>query len=241
MKTKMYLLSGLLCDATVWEKQIPFFAEQYDVHTFDFIGFDDLTKMAEHVLAHSDEPFVLIGHSMGARVALEVTCLAPARVLKLALLNTGVHAVKEGEAEKRYALIDHAKQQGMAYLIDHWLMPMLAEHNRQQTEIIEPLSEMVLRATPELFQKQIDGLLNRPDAVSSLKNVSCPLLLGAGAHDTWAPVTQHQDMQKLAPQAQLVIFAEGGHMSQFEDAGTVNQALLEWLQTASVTEEATTN
>ena len=51
--------------------------------------------------------FVVAGHSMGGRVALEVIRRAPCRVSGLALLNPGIHAVRNSEAlytrnESRY-------------------------------------------------------------------------------------------------------------------------------------------
>ena len=42
-------------------------------------------------------PLVVIGHSMGARVALEMVRAAPERISSSALLDTGVHPVREGE------------------------------------------------------------------------------------------------------------------------------------------------
>ncbi|AUZ06117.1 MULTISPECIES: alpha/beta fold hydrolase [Vitreoscilla] len=234
MKTKLYLLCGLLCDATVWQRQVPVLQEYYDVQVFDFLGLDDLTVMAQHVLAQDDAPFVLVAHSMGARVALEVVRMAPERVLKLALLDTGVHGVKEGEAQKRYHLLEQAQTHGMAFLVEHWLMPMLAPKNQQDDSIVEPLRQMVLKSTPEDFGKHVHALLNRPDAEASLKQVSCPVLLGVGAQDTWSTVAQHQAIQALMPQAPLVVFDDGGHMAPLEDAGRVNQALLQWLAVDAV-------
>ena len=236
MKTKLYLLCGLLCDATVWQKQVPILSKMYDVKVFDFLGFDDLTAMAKHLLADAQEPFVLIAHSMGARVALEVMRLAPERVLQLALLDTGVHGVKEGEAEKRHALLTQAQEQGIAYLVDAWLMPMLAPAKRLDNGITEPLVQMILNAKVEHFAKHIHALLNRPDTQAGLNNIDCDVLLGVGLQDTWSPVSQHEAIKQLVPQAQLVIFDEGGHMAPFEDAERVNQALLQWLQPQTVRE-----
>ncbi|STZ76969.1 alpha/beta fold hydrolase [Bergeriella denitrificans] len=229
MKPKIYLLCGLLCDATVWQHQAAALAPYFDVETFSFRGFDDLTAMAEHVLAQDSVPFVLAGHSMGARAALEICRLAPQRVEKLILFDTGVHPLKKGETEKRADLVQAAKQYGMPHLIAHWLLPMLAGHHHRQPEIVEPLSEMVLRHTHDDFAKQIRALLNRPDAAAVLRAIRCPLLLGTGELDTWSPVEQHQEMQQIAPHAKLSVFPSAGHMAPFETPHVVNRTLLEWL------------
>ena len=60
------------------------------------VGIYEISKLLasparlENVLAGVDTPrFALAGHSMGGRVALEVARLAPQRVERLALLDTG--------------------------------------------------------------------------------------------------------------------------------------------------------
>ena len=45
--------------------------------------------------------YVLAGHSMGGRVAMEVFRRVPQRITHLALLDTGCHALPEGEAGER--------------------------------------------------------------------------------------------------------------------------------------------
>jgi pimeloyl-ACP methyl ester carboxylesterase len=57
------------------------------------------------------------GHSMGARVALEVLRLAP-RVERLILADTGVHPLRAGERESRYALRDLGRAEGIEKLVD---------------------------------------------------------------------------------------------------------------------------
>ena len=108
MKKKNYTFYSLLCDATVWQHQAAALSPHFDVESIDFQGWDSLTKMAEHVLSRDPEEreFILAGHSMGARVALEVYRLAPQRVEKLILLDTGTHPLREGETEQRMALLD---------------------------------------------------------------------------------------------------------------------------------------
>ena len=54
----------------------------------------------------------MAGHSMGGRVALEVVRAAPARVSGLALLNTGVHTVRDGEPQSRGRLLRLAQRAG---------------------------------------------------------------------------------------------------------------------------------
>ena len=231
MKKKIYLLCGLLCDATVWQYQTAALSPHFDVEAVGFQGWDNLTKMAEHVLSldTSENQFIVAGHSMGARVALEIYRLAPQRVEKLILLDTGTHPLREGEIEQRMALLDAVRKNGMPYLIQHWLMPMLAEAHRTQPEIVQPLTDMVLRYSADDVAAELQALIHRPDAASVLNQIRCPLLLGVGEHDQWSPVSQHLTMQQAVPHAQLTIFTDAGHMAPFETPHSVSNTLLEWL------------
>ncbi|MFV5475246.1 alpha/beta fold hydrolase [Acinetobacter baumannii] len=231
MKKKLIFLSGLLCDATIWQKQIDFFSAEYDVSAFEFSHLDNLKEMAAMVIKQLDSPSIVVGHSMGARVALEVFRAAPELVSKLALLDFGIHPKKPGEAEKRYALIEETRQQGMQYLIKHWLESMVYEPNIHQSSIFEPMKAMVLSKDIESFKAQINALLNRPNVEALFKDINIPLYLGVGRQDQWSTLAQHQEMKECNPSASLFVYENSGHMSPLEAADQVNQSLKQWLHT----------
>lgn len=230
MKTKLIFLSGLLCDATIWQKQLDFFASDYDVAAFEFSHIQHLKEMANTVIDQLDSPCIIIGHSMGARVALEIFRYAPQLVSKLALLDFGIHPTKAGEAEKRHALIDQTRTHGMQYLIKHWLEPMVYAPNINESGIFEPMKSMVLSKDIESFEAQIQALLTRPDVENLFNNINIPLYLGVGRQDQWSTVAQHREMNKRNPSAQLSIYENSGHMSPLEAADQVNHSLNEWLK-----------
>jgi pimeloyl-ACP methyl ester carboxylesterase len=100
----LVLLPGLMCDATVWRAQIEEFSSAYTILVPSYGLLDSLRGMARHVLSEAPRQFSLAGHSMGGRVALEVMKLAPQRVTRLALLDTGCRAIAvgaPGERERR--------------------------------------------------------------------------------------------------------------------------------------------
>ncbi len=130
----------------------------------DFSQHDSIADMARAALALKEGPIVAIGHSMGARAALEAVRLAPERIVRLALLDTGVHPRREGEEATRQVLVDLAFDDGMAALADRWLPPMVHEARLGDTALMAPLKAMVMRATPEQHRRQIRALLDRPDA-----------------------------------------------------------------------------
>lgn len=228
-KPALILLPGLLCDASVWSAQITALADIADIHTPDFLGQDNLTSMAQRVLNDAPQRFSVAGHSMGARVALEIIRLAPERVTRLALLDTGIHPPIPGEPEKRQVLVDLANTEGMAALAAAWLPPMVHPDRLQDRAFMAGLTAMVERATPEIYAGQIRALLNRPDAAPGLARITCPVLIGVGRQDAWSPPAQHEAMARALPHATYVVFEDSGHMAQMEAPEAVNAALRRWL------------
>ena len=225
----LLLLSGLLCDETIWAGVAQRLTSAAAVRIYAFPGFDSIAAMAEQVLRSAPERFAIAGHSMGARVALEVVRQAPHRVEGLALLNTGVHAVRDGEAASRGRLVRLAREQGMRALAAEWLPPMLGPLPTRRTGLSADLHAMIERQTPESFAAQISALLNRPDAESVLRTIRVPTLLASGALDTWSPLAQHEQMRGQLAHATLVSIADAGHMAPAEQPEAVAGALLAWL------------
>lgn len=223
----LLFLPGLACDARIYAPQLAAFPDSRAIDGYGTAN--TLADMARLALDQAPPSFDLFGHSMGGRVALEVYRLAPERVRRLALVSTGVHPLREGEAAKRQALQAIGWNHGFAKLIDEWLPPMVAEANRAKPDIYRPLRQLNVEAGQEVFDAQIHALINRPEVESLLPQVACPTLVMTGELDTWAPPAQHQAIAASIPNSQLVIVPGAGHMIQLEAPGAVNAAIARWL------------
>ena len=226
---KIILLPGLLCDASTWAAQERALGPYAEVAVVDFSQLDSIEAMARSALAFVDGLIVAIGHSMGARVALEMVRLAPERIARLALIDTGIHPRREGEEASRQVLVDLAFTEGMEALADRWLPPMVHVDRVNDRTLMEPLKAMVMRATPEQHQRQIRALLNRPEARAHLPRIACPTLVMVGRQDRWSPLAQHEEIAALIPNAELVVIEDSGHMSPVEQPAQVSGTLLRWL------------
>lgn len=226
---QLILIPGLLCDETVFTPLIASLPDGVRAFVPELTEQTTISHMAEEVLARAESRFSLLGFSMGGRVALECMRLAPERVEKLALLDTGVHPARSGEEQKRQVLVDLAYQQGMEALAKQWLPPMIAAANRRNSELVTTLTTMVCRQTPEIHQNQIQALLTRPDAGLELSKIRCPTLLAVGEQDQWSPVSQHEEMAADIDDAHLSVIREAGHFALLENPDEVNKAVLRWL------------
>lgn len=225
----LLLLSGLLCDETVWTEVAERLVDVARVETISFPGFGSIGEMAEYALGRASGRFAIAGHSMGGRVALEMVRRSPERVTGLALLNTGVHPVRAGEAESRGRLVRIARAEGMRALADEWLPPMMGAPADRVAELTPRLLAMIERATPDSFAAQVAALLARPDAEAVLATIRVPTLLMSGTADAWSPLAQHEAMRARIPQARLVAIEDAGHMAPVEQPAAVAHALRRWL------------
>ena len=231
--TRLVLLPGLVCDATVWTQVRGALETSADIHVAEYGTLDSLGAMAEKVLADIDGPFALAGHSMGGRIALEMFRRAPQRIRAIALMDTGVLPLAPGEAGQRetrgrHELLDIARSQGMAAMATRWVQGMVWPPRLGERPLIDGIVDMFARSSAAVFAAQIAALLQRPDASALLAQIRCPALVLCGEEDSWAPAARHRDMAARIPGASLALIPECGHMCTLERPEAVTHAMKEW-------------
>jgi pimeloyl-ACP methyl ester carboxylesterase len=231
----LVLLPGLLCDEGVWQGQIDALSDVAECVPMDWGHLDSISAMAEHVLRQAPERFSLAGHSMGGRVAFQVVRLAPQRVTRLALFNTGADAKPPGaageeEERKRRALLQIARDQGMRAMALQWLPPMMKPGRMADAALVESIVSMIARKTPQIYEAQMLALLGRPDATPVLPKIACPTLLLTGREDGWSPPARHREMAAAIPNSRVAIVPDAGHMAPMEQPAAVADAMREWLR-----------
>lgn len=230
----LLLVPGLMCDATVWEPVMPALQARARCTVVALADVDDLAHMARHLLAAAPARFALAGHSMGARVALEVLRQAPQRVSRIALLDTGYQARADGaageqEVRKRQTLLDMARVQGVRTMATTWVQGMVHPQRLLDDALIERIVAMFERRMADTFARQIHALLHRPDAAAVLQAINVPALVLCGRQDSWAPVHQHQQIHRLIASAVLAVVEDAGHMAPMERPESVAGHLLRWM------------
>ena len=229
--TTFLLIPGLVCDGHVWQAtKAALEAAGKTVAIADVTTQPSITDMAESLLDRHAGDLVVVGHSMGGRVAMEMGRIAPDRIKAMALLNTGIHPLKPGEIDKREAIIARANEGGMAALAEAWLPGMMAEGITPDPDVMEGLRAMVRRMTPEIHERQIRALIARPDAGQTIGDYTAPMLLITGRQDIFSPISQHEDIKALCPQAELHIVENAGHFAPVEQAETTATIIATWAQ-----------
>ena len=231
----LVLLPGFQCDQTVWKQQIASLSDLANPVCMEWgPEHNSLLAMAEAVLRWAPPTFALAGHSMGGRVAFQILRLAPDRVTKVALFNTGSAARPSGEAgeteeQGRRRLLEIARSQGMRAMGMEWLKGMIPVYRQNDTALVEEIVGMFERKSPDLFEIQMLALLGRPNATPLLPYIHCPALVLTGFDDTWSPPARHLEMAQSIPQSELVVIPKCGHMSTMERPAEVTAAMRAWL------------
>jgi len=222
-------LPGLLEDAEAFEAQLVRLRPHAPCAVADLTGADSIAELARQALAQAPAgPLCLAGHSMGGYVALEAMRQAPARIERLALLNTHARPDTEEATQNRRRLMALAEKDFPAVI--EALMPklMTAEH-QEDLDLRGTITEMALGVGKEGFARQEKAIIGRIDSRPHLKDIRCPTLVVAARHDQLMPVEILRELAQGIAGARLEIIEDSGHMSTLEQPAKVAELLERWL------------
>ncbi|MGN6219137.1 MAG: alpha/beta fold hydrolase [Microbacterium sp.] len=152
--------------------------------------------VAAYLRAHLTQPAVLIGHSMGAQVVLEVAVRHPAVVDRIVLVGPTVDPT--------------------ARTAPRQLWRLLRDIAVESPRVIGRGAREYLRAGPRLRAKFHAMLVHRPEDVLSRAHV--PALVIRGEDDLVAPRPWCRRVADGLPEGRLVEIAGHGHETMIRDA-----------------------
>lgn len=225
--TPVVFLPGMMCDARMWGGIGP----QLGVPVLHHLPTeaDSMEALAEAFLREAPPRFALAGLSMGGILAMEVLRQAPARVERLALLDTNPRAEAPEVQARRAPQIARALAGGLARVMRDEMKPNYLAAGPGQPAILDLCMDMALSLGPEVFARQSRALRDRPDQQATLAAFTGPALVLMGAEDRLCPLDRHQLMHKLMPQSRLVILPGAGHLPPLERPQETASALRDWL------------
>ncbi|WDQ99654.1 alpha/beta fold hydrolase [Devosia sp. J2-20] len=228
MTSALVLLPGLNCDERLWRDVISGLDAAVEPLVADYGAADSIAGMAASVLAKAPERFALAGLSMGGYVALEIMRQAPERVERLALLDTVAGADDDARKQTRRAGIE-AAEQGKYGLVIRTMLAGLVAPQHLDTAIAADVLTMAEPTGAQAYIRHQHAIMGRIDSRPSLADIAVPTLVGVGALDMLTPPALAEEMAAAIAGAQLVLFAEAGHMSTMEAPEAVVAAMSGWM------------
>jgi len=228
-RTRLVLLPGLLNDEELWRRQIESLADVADSIVVDLVGPETVAEMAERVLAASETPFALAGLSMGGYVAFEVMRRAPARVLRLALLDTSARPDTPEQTARRRGLMELAEEGRFRGVTPRLLPLFLHPDHLRDKAIAGTVMAMALRVGRAGFLSQQRAIMRRPDSRPELGRIRCPTLVMGGLEDAVTPPPVLEEIAAGIPAARLVLLERCGHLAPLEQPELVTRELRRWL------------
>lgn len=254
------LCDGIGCDGFIWRYLRPLLLERGRVIHLHMRGHGkseppaDPSATAIGVLADDwrglldtlgAEKTVVLGHSMGVQVALELGHRDRGRAAALVLLcgafeNPVATFHDNANFAKVFPVLQRATRIGGAALRALWrklVQLPISYHVARMTELhpdlarrrdFEPYLEHLSKMDPALFFQMLGGAADH-SARPYLPDLDIPVLVVGGEDDRFTPGRLSEEMCTLLPQGEALIVEEGTHTVPIEHATEVNLAILDFL------------
>ncbi|WP_460220254.1 alpha/beta fold hydrolase [Psychroserpens sp. MEBiC05023] len=235
------LLHGFLENTTMWAGIKKELLDKCRVICVDLLGHGQtgclgyvhtMSTMSEAVLAVIKDlklkTFMLIGHSMGGYVALNLAKKIPASITGLCLMNS----TYEADDIERRTIRERANimaQTNYANLVRLSFMNLFSEESRMRYKVEMELALQEALNTPvQGYIAAQKGMMIRSDMFEFFKNLSAKKLIIIGAND---PVVNSEQILNQTNNTNINCeVLSNGHMSYIEDKSELTYILLQFIE-----------
>jgi pimeloyl-ACP methyl ester carboxylesterase len=155
---------------------------------------------------------------------------APARVAKLALINTQARPDTPEATARRRGQIARALASEYHAVLDDLFPGFVHPSRRDNAELRQLVHDMGDDIGADAFVRQQTAVIGRTDSRPSLAWIKCPTLVLTGDEDNTIPNALSAEMADNIHGAKLVILQNCGHLPQLEQPQATADALVEWLR-----------
>src|ERR1700733_10559151 len=158
------LVPGLVSSPRIFAPVVPALWRFGPVTVANHKRDDSIGAIARRILAEAPPRFALAGHSMGGYIAFEIMRQAPARVARLALINTQARADTPEATARRRGQIARA-QAGEYHAVLDDLFPGFVHSSRRGEAFLHQLvRDMGDDIGADAFVRQQTAIMSRPDS-----------------------------------------------------------------------------
>ncbi|MGW6912284.1 alpha/beta fold hydrolase [Kitasatospora sp. NPDC054939] len=239
--TPIVLLHAFPLDASMWAAQLDglpgLTGDEARVLAPDQRGFGgtELGAGAPSLDAVADDVALLLdaadidravvgGLSMGGYAALAFARRHPQRLRGLLLANTKATAdTEEARANRERIASAVLARESVALLAEERMERNLL--GPASGHLAEPVRKRIAEASPQAVAWAQRAMAGRSDTREVLAGLRVPVAVVAGADDAITPVAESELMVAAAPDAELTVIADVGHLSALEAPEAFNSAV----------------
>ncbi len=173
----------------------------------------------------------LVGLSMGGYITLRALERNPERFLAAILCDTRSEADSTEARLRRFAGVKAVKLEGSAAFAESFVKSIFAESTFSRNPAAIAHIHQTIESTPPLsIAGTLLALASRTDTTPSLEKIRIPVLIMVGEKDPVTPVEASRAMHERIPRSELVVIPDAAHMSNLENPGLFNDALVAFLK-----------
>lgn len=218
-----------MCDTRAFAVQSDAIGLSRPVMSMPLTEGERLEGMASEILVHAPAKFALVGHDLGAMVAIEVVRRAPERVTRLALIAGSAQAETPKDAAARDLQMIRAKAGRLEEVMREEVIPPQIAQGPHRLAVTGLMADMARALGPLVFQRQSRALQRRQDQQSTLRRIQVPTLIMCGARDALVPIKRQQFLADMIPGATLSVVDDAGHVPMLDQPEATRAALDAWL------------
>ncbi len=246
------LLHGILSHRGVWRQTIAALQGKYYCVSVDLLGFGasdkpdgsdySLTAQAQRILMLADllgfKKFSLIGHSMGAQIAIYIaSALAPARIERLVSVSGIVTGELTPQAQKSIMrLVGIARKQpwlsslansmrNAGFFAKSIFRVWFFDVDNLKFEAWEADRTAALNPAGAIASDESYKALRALDLTQHLHKIRAKTLIIFGKQDGMVPMDQALLAQTLIPGGDLALIEKCGHFPMYEKTGNYLKAI----------------
>lgn len=227
------LLHGVGLRAEAWGAQIEALRHSHRVIAPDMPGhgnsppppqpaeLDDYVAAYVPLLKTLAEPAMVVGHSMGAMIALAIAAKVPSRIRAVVALNAIFERSRQAAAavQTRAATLDGARQADPTSTLLRWFGEAPSPERTACETWLRSVDPMGYKLAYTAFA------LGDGPSRAALHGLACPALFATGAREPNSTPQMSRAMAALAPQGRSLIVEGAAHMMPMTHSAEVNAAI----------------
>ncbi len=220
---QLVFLHGFGEDERVWEDFLPFHSFTFSTICPGYAEWTDCATLADYarkIVASlpSDSHFILVGHSMGGYIALEIASQFPERVKKVVMLHSTFLPDTEEKKINRDRTAELLAKKGTGFFIGPFLPNLFATASQ---ELISTLASRYRELSAAGLIAATKAMRDRNDFTTFVQTTNIPFLFILGEQDA---LISPESITRFVTKS-VVILPNVGHQGTYEAPEAVAVAI----------------